>query len=153
METLDQSISVNVLSANVRSLLTEKAKDHTAIRVKEYFFQFLEKFDEISTVSDSAVMRNTPLSSLSAHHATPSSAINLPSSMGISSDLSSSIGDPPTPSGSAPHVPFYLRQLGVMKNESKRTLFVNFAHLTSYNDVLARAIMEGYYRYAIKLTL
>ena len=150
METLDQSISINVLSANARSLLTEKVKDHTALKIKEYFFQFLEQFDESSVPSTNSSIppRNGSLpSSLGTHHVTSSSALNLPSSMALSSELSSSFGDLPIASGSAPKVPFYLKQLGMMKNESKRTLFVNFAHLLSHNDMLARAIMEGYYRY------
>lgn len=145
---MDPSISLNVLSSSARTLLSEKVKDQTALKIKEYFLRFLEKFDD-SPLTDqvtSNVRNSANPPNASSQNTFLSSTINLPSSLAISSELSSSLGELPGTAGTSQILPTYIRQLEIMKNDSKTTLFVNFSHLMLYNDVLARAIMEGYHR-------
>lgn len=44
-------------------------------------------------------------------------------------------------------LPTYAQQLVEMRNEGTNTLFVDFNHLFRYNDVMANAIANGYYRF------
>lgn len=41
----------------------------------------------------------------------------------------------------------YVQQLHEMRSSGTNTLFVDFAHLFRYNDVMANAIANGYYRF------
>ena len=43
-------------------------------------------------------------------------------------------------------LPTYRQQLLEMRNEGLNTLYVDFNHLFRYNDVMANAIANGYYR-------
>jgi len=52
--------------------------------------------------------------------------------------------EPPAITGEQPT---YLQQLLDMRNDGTNTLYVDFNHLFRYNDVMANAIANGYYRF------
>lgn len=53
--------------------------------------------------------------------------------------------EPPAITGEQPT---YVQQLHEMRNSGTNTLYVDFNHLFRYNDVMANAIANGYYRYS-----
>lgn len=46
-------------------------------------------------------------------------------------------------------LPIYVQQLHEMRNEGQNTLYVDFTHVMRFNEVLATAILDSYYRYPI----
>lgn len=108
----------------------ERQVDETSEKLRENFLAFLERYRESSNSASS-----TDPSGL-----TPSS-----STLGTSEMLLS------TTQGSEPPLfsennPLYRQQLSEIRNEGLNTIYVDFNHLYRFDDVLANAIAENFYR-------
>jgi MCM N-terminal domain len=54
-------------------------------------------------------------------------------------------------SGATQKLSYYRQQIIGMKHDGINTLFVDFFHLQEFNEVLAAAICEDFYRYQLLL--
>lgn len=52
----------------------------------------------------------------------------------------------PDPDGDRNTEPIYIDQIYALRDYGRTTLFVDFSHVLRYEEVLARAISEQYYR-------
>lgn len=110
----------------------ERQVDETSEKLRENFLAFLERYRESSSSSSGA--------SVVASGVTASS-----STLGTSEMLLS------TTQGSEPPLfsennPLYRQQLSEIRNEGLNTIYVDFNHLYRFDDVLANAIAENFYR-------
>jgi DNA replicative helicase MCM subunit Mcm2 (Cdc46/Mcm family) len=110
--------------------------DETGEKVKEDFLHFLNHFREDSghtnvptSQGDFAIPHN--LTSMTSF---PTSEMLTPSDL-----------DAPSTSATSP--PYYVTQLHDMRRDGHNTVFVDFSHVYHYNDVLASAIADSYYRF------
>lgn len=106
----------------------ERQIDETSEKLRENFLAFLERFRESSNSNSSS--NNPSVSS---------------STLGTSEMLLS------TTQGSEPPLfsennPLYRQQLSDIRNEGLNTIYVDFNHLYRFDDVLANAIAENFYR-------
>ena len=106
----------------------ERQIDETSEKLRENFLAFLERYRESS--SNSISSSNDPTAS---------------STLGTSEMLLS------TTQGSEPPLfsennPLYRQQLSEIRNEGLNTIYVDFNHLYRFDDVLANAIAENFYR-------
>lgn len=106
----------------------ERQIDETSEKLRENFLAFLERYRESSS------------NSLSSTDPTASS-----STLGTSEMLLS------TTQGSEPPLfsennPLYRQQLSEIRNEGLNTIYVDFNHLYRFDDVLANAIADNFYR-------
>lgn len=111
----------------------ERAIDETGEKVKEDFLHFLSHYRE----GGSSAVGVDPTSGFAVPNLT--SITTLPTSEML------------TPSegvyAASREEPFYVNQLQDMRRDGHNTLFVDFTHIYRYNDVLANAIAESYYRF------
>lgn len=110
----------------------ERQVDETSEKLRENFLAFLERFRESSNSNLSSNDHN--------NHPTASS-----STLGTSEMLLS------TTQGSEPPLfsennPLYRQQLSDIRNEGLNTIYIDFNHLYRFDDVLANAIAENFYR-------
>ena len=110
--------------------------DETGEKVKEDFLHFLNHYREGST--------HTTVPTSSGGFAIPNNLTSL-TSFPTSEMLTPSELD--TPSASATSQPYYVTQLHDMRRDGHNTIFVDFGHIYRYNDVLANAIADSYYRF------
>jgi hypothetical protein len=108
----------------------ERQVDETSEKLRENFLAFLERYRESS-------------SSNSVND--PSGLTTTSSTLGTSEMLLS------TTQGSEPPLfsennPLYRQQLSEIRNEGLNTIYVDFNHLYRFDDVLANAIAENFYR-------
>ncbi len=108
----------------------ERQIDETSEKLRENFLTFLERYRESSS----------PGSSNGA-----SGVIASSSTFGTSEMLLS------TTQGSEPPLfsennPLYRQQLSELRNEGLNTIYIDFNHLYRFDDVLANAIAENFYR-------
>ena len=110
----------------------ERSVDETGEKVKEDFLHFLSHYRE-----SGSAMAVDPTSGMAVPNLT--SITTLPTSEML------------TPSEgvytAGREEPFYVTQLQDMRRDGHNTLFVDFAHIYRFNDVLANAIAESYYRF------
>lgn len=92
--------------------------DQTGERVKEDFSMFLERYRD-----------------------GPHASSGIPTSEMLTGSEAMSLGV------SGVDLPLYLHQFNEMRNEGRSTLYVDFNHIYRYNDVLANAIADNYYRF------
>ena len=109
----------------------ERQIDETSEKLRENFLAFLERYRESSSNSSG---------SDGASGVTASS-----STLGTSEMLLS------TTQGSEPPLfsennPLYRQQLSDIRNEGMNTIYIDFNHLYRFDDVLANAIAENFYR-------
>lgn len=107
----------------------ERQIDETSEKLRENFLAFLERYRESSSNSG----------------ADPSGLTASSSTLGTSEMLLS------TTQGSEPPLfsennPLYRQQLSEIRNEGLNTIYVDFNHLYRFDDVLANAIAENFYR-------
>lgn len=107
----------------------ERQVDETSEKLRENFLAFLERYRESSNSTSSDPSGSTPSSS----------------TLGTSEMLLS------TTQGSEPPLfsennPLYRQQLSEIRNEGFNTIYVDFNHLYRFDDVLANAIAENFYR-------
>ena len=105
----------------------ERQIDETSEKLRENFLAFLERYRESSSSTD------------------PSGLTASSSTLGTSEMLLS------TTQGSEPPLfsennPLYRQQLSEIRNEGLNTIYVDFNHLYRFDDVLANAIAENFYR-------
>lgn len=108
----------------------ERQVDETSEKLRENFLAFLERYRESSSSSGSNGASGVTVSS---------------STLGTSELLLS------TTQGSEPPLfsennPLYRQQLAEIRNEGLNTMYVDFNHLYRFDDVLANAIAENFYR-------
>lgn len=118
--------------------------DELGERVKEDFLVFLQRCREGSDGSIGP-LTSTPTSELLTTPLTFNNVTN-------NSAVNTAANDPPsmlptTQPLTTSNLPMYVQQLHEMRNEGQTTLFVDFTHVLRFNDVLAMAILENYYRY------
>jgi hypothetical protein len=106
----------------------DRQVDETSAKLRENFLAFLERYRESSNSSSST---SDPTASSST--------------LGTSEMLLS------TTQGSEPALfsesnPLYRQQLSEIRNEGFNTIYVDFNHLYRFDDVLANAIAENFYR-------
>ena len=107
----------------------ERQIDETSEKLRENFLAFLERYRESSSNSISSSTDPTASSS----------------TLGTSEMLLS------TTQGSEPPLfsennPLYRQQLSELRNEGLNTIYVDFNHLYRFDDVLANAIADNFYR-------
>ena len=100
----------------------QRAIDQTGERVREDFYLFLERYREGTNQ--------------------PGTTSGVPTSEMLTNSEASMQQLPA----------LYLQQLQEMRNLGRSTMYVDFAHLYRYNDVLATAIADNYYRFEPFLT-
>lgn len=105
----------------------ERQVDETSEKLRENFLAFLERYRESSN-SDSSRL-----------------TVSSSSTFGTSEMLLSTTqgSEPPLFSESNP---LYRQQLSELRNEGLNTIYVDFNHLYRFDDVLANAIAENFYR-------
>lgn len=108
----------------------ERQVDETSEKLRENFLAFLERYRESSSNNNNA-----------------SNNLN-----GSSSTLGTSEMLLSTTQGSEPPLfsennPLYRQQLADLRNEGLNTIYVDFNHLYRFDDVLANAIAENFYRF------
>lgn len=106
----------------------ERQVDETSEKLRENFLAFLERYRESSSSSNSST-----------------DPAGTSSTLGTSEMLLS------TTQGSEPPLfsennPLYRHQLSEIRNEGLNTIYVDFNHLYRFDDVLANAIAENFYR-------
>lgn len=102
----------------------EKVIDETGEKIKEDFLTFLQRCREHGN-GQIGMISSTPTSEM----------------------LTMTAGSEPPQLGAADAMPLYVQQLHEMRNEGQTTLYVDFMHLMAYNDVLAMAILDSFYRF------
>lgn len=130
------SFFANSSSANRPNYIlggVERQVDETSEKLRENFLAFLERYRESSSSSS--------LNSISSSNDPTASS----STLGTSEMLLS------TTQGSEPPLfsennPLYRQQLSEIRNEGLNTIYVDFNHLYRFDDVLANAIAENFYR-------
>lgn len=119
-----------------------KVRDQTGEKISEDFLEFLFSFKDFQADAEqSGIMLDDLRSDLNV------SAQQSHTNQSDATVLSQSNPHPTLNSQSITVEPFYVRQLYEMYECGSNTLFVNFVHLLHFNDVLANAITEGYYRF------
>lgn len=113
----------------------ERQVDETSEKLRENFLAFLERFRDHSN-------NNANISSIFSQN----DSSQTPSTIGTSEMLLS------TTQGSEPPLfsenqPLYRQQLAELRNHGLNTIYVDFNHLYRFDDVLANAIAENFYRY------
>lgn len=110
----------------------ERQVDETSEKLRENFLAFLERYRESS---------GQPGTGDAFSGQTPGSSTIGTSEMMLSTTQGS---EPPLFSE---HQPLYRQQLVELRNDGLNTIYVNFNHLYRFDDVLANAIAENYYRF------
>jgi hypothetical protein len=112
----------------------EQVVDETGQKMKDEFLTFLETY-----ICHIAQDNKSHPPCCRFHEDGPNA---MPSGMPTSDMLTGT--EPPQMTS---EMPTYRQQLFEMKAEGTNTLYVDFNHLFRYNDVMANAIANGYYRY------
>lgn len=105
----------------------DRQVDETSEKLRENFLAFLERYRESSS--------NFAASEI----ATTSSTLG-------TSEMLLSTTQGSEPAHFAENNPLYRQQLGELRNEGLNTIYVDFNHLYRFDDVLANAIAENFYR-------
>lgn len=102
----------------------ERVIDETGDKIREDFLSFLQRCRDAGNGSI-AMLSSTPTSEM----------------------LTATAGSEPPLLTLSEAMPIYVQQLHEMRSEGQTTLYVDFAHLMRYDEVLATAILENFYRY------
>lgn len=102
----------------------ERLTDETGEKIREDFLSFLQRCRDDG---NSFVQSSQPTSEMLTATTFGSSEVN-PPSLGVG------------------EMPVYIQQLHEMRNDGQNTLFVDFGHVVRFNEVLATAIIENFYR-------
>ena len=108
----------------------EKIRDETGERIREEFYLFLQRYRP----SNEALQNPIPTSEMLTA-STPNSAYSEPPSLGMNASLQHPY-----------ELRFYVQQLHEMRNDGQTTMYVDFNHVLRYDEVLAVAIVEHFYR-------
>ena len=107
--------------------------DETSAKLRENFLAFLERYREASSSNSSTDPSRLTVSS---------------STLGTSEMLlSTTQGSEAALFSDTNNNPLYRQQLSEIRNEGFNTIYVDFNHLYRFDDVLANAIAENFYRY------
>lgn len=123
----------------------EHLPDETGERIKEDFLTFLQRCRDqgngnvgiLSSIPTSEMLTTSNGSAVGSNYLFPSEP---PTLQGVDSSQMM-IG-----TNQQLAMPIYVQQLHEMRNEGQSTLYIDFAHLMAYNDVLATAILDNFYR-------
>lgn len=127
------SESINLLNnnPNLGKIPQDKVIDGTAEKIRDFFLSFLEKYKENT---NSQYLNSQPEDSIS-----PSFLSDATPSLLYASHTLPDHSDIPNA--------YYRRQIVGMKHDGQNTLYIDFGHVYQFNDVLANAIAEEYYRF------